>query len=437
MELSIKNIGKIESADIQLDGITVICGENNTGKSTVGKVLFCVFNSCYNMDSNISSQINFKLMYNIELIIRNAARNKIFHNSESTVDVINEKLFDFNSKEFIKFITCLSDNKEIGVKQVLDFLSIHLNSYFKGSIIELYEVSEKIYDIINETKNLPIEPFQKSIVKNHFNIVFSNQIININNEEANILMKIKNNTFKVKFHKTKNIDLLFNFDFTNHAIFIDSPYKYKVNIMDWNETNQYSRNTLNDLAESYFKNENSESIDIDRTIRESKLAQVIEVLNKAIKGRFKQDSLRMGRDIGFEFEGFSSPINTPNLSTGVKALLLFRTICESGKLSEKDVLILDEPEIHIHPEWQLIYAEAIVLLQKEFDLTVLITTHSPYFLEAIEVYGKKHSREKVLNYYLAENTLNGYSIMEDVTGKLNKIYEKMYNPFKCLEEEEI
>ena len=47
MNLKITNIGKIKTADITLNGITIIAGDNNTGKSTIGKVLFSVFNSCY------------------------------------------------------------------------------------------------------------------------------------------------------------------------------------------------------------------------------------------------------------------------------------------------------------------------------------------------------------------------------------------------------
>lgn len=39
MRLEIKNIGRIEEASIEMNGITVIAGENDTGKSTVGKVL--------------------------------------------------------------------------------------------------------------------------------------------------------------------------------------------------------------------------------------------------------------------------------------------------------------------------------------------------------------------------------------------------------------
>lgn len=53
MRLKIENIAKVASADIKLNGITVIAGENNTGKSTVGKVLFSLLNCFYNIDHSI------------------------------------------------------------------------------------------------------------------------------------------------------------------------------------------------------------------------------------------------------------------------------------------------------------------------------------------------------------------------------------------------
>ena len=56
MIFEVKNIGKIRHADVKLDGITVIAGENNTGKSTIGKMLFCVFNSFYMKENEIRHQ---------------------------------------------------------------------------------------------------------------------------------------------------------------------------------------------------------------------------------------------------------------------------------------------------------------------------------------------------------------------------------------------
>ena len=43
MKLKLENVGKISSANIDLNGITVIAGENNTGKSTIGKCFFVYF----------------------------------------------------------------------------------------------------------------------------------------------------------------------------------------------------------------------------------------------------------------------------------------------------------------------------------------------------------------------------------------------------------
>lgn len=56
MKLNIENFAKIKNADIVIDGITVIAGENNTGKSTVGKILFSLFNVLSDIDEKINEE---------------------------------------------------------------------------------------------------------------------------------------------------------------------------------------------------------------------------------------------------------------------------------------------------------------------------------------------------------------------------------------------
>ncbi|MDR2257676.1 MAG: ATP-binding protein, partial [Treponema sp.] len=53
MLLRVKGIGKILDSQIKMNGITVIAGENNTGKSTFGKALYCMFNAFCNAEKNI------------------------------------------------------------------------------------------------------------------------------------------------------------------------------------------------------------------------------------------------------------------------------------------------------------------------------------------------------------------------------------------------
>ena len=56
MRLELENVGKISSANIKLDGITVIAGENNTGKSTIGKMLFWVVSASHRIEEQIKEE---------------------------------------------------------------------------------------------------------------------------------------------------------------------------------------------------------------------------------------------------------------------------------------------------------------------------------------------------------------------------------------------
>ncbi len=54
MELILNNIGIIhDETKIKFDGITVIAGENGSGKSTISKSLYCMFRSFYDVEYRI------------------------------------------------------------------------------------------------------------------------------------------------------------------------------------------------------------------------------------------------------------------------------------------------------------------------------------------------------------------------------------------------
>lgn len=78
-------------------------------------------------------------------------------------------------------------------------------------------------------------------------------------------------------------------------------------------------------------------------------------------------------------EDSSKEIDVASLSTGLKAFVILKQLLLNGNLQDKDVIVLDEPEIHLHPEWQMLYAEIIVLLQKKYNFHIVVTTHSAHF----------------------------------------------------------
>lgn len=101
MKLHLENIGLIQDATIEMQGITVIAGENGTGKSTVGKALYAIFNSFYEVQEQIGQE-RFQSIYNIIKIMYDfyLPRNKKIMNIHSySIELLNKKNMGENENE--------------------------------------------------------------------------------------------------------------------------------------------------------------------------------------------------------------------------------------------------------------------------------------------------------------------------------------------------
>ena len=168
---------------------------------------------------------------------------------------------------------------------------------------------------------------------------------------------------------------------------------------------------------------------IEEIVINNKFSKIYEKINSVCNGNIVKS-----RNEGFGYKNVNTEkvLDIRNLSTGLKAFVILKTLLVNGAIEYNGTIILDEPEIHLHPEWQLIFAELIVLIQKEFGMHILVNTHSPYFLNAIEVYSVKHGIDEKCKYYLA--TINNeYSGLEDATTNIEKIYSKLARPLQELE----
>ena len=121
-----------------------------------------------------------------------------------------------------------------------------------------------------------------------------------------------------------------------------------------------------------------------------------------------------------------------NTSSGLKMFLLLKTLLANGWVGHKSVLIFDEPEVHLHPEWQLVFAKTCIDLVKNKEARILLNTHSPYLVEAFEVYSAKEKLNA--KFYLTENS-EDYADIVDVTRDIDLIYKGLAQPFSKLEAE--
>lgn len=384
MIFKIKNFGKIVEANIKLDGITVICGDNNTGKSTVGKALFSFFNALTDYKNKIDEQKNNKL----QAAIRNYS------------NLMKLPVNALYSKDSMNFISKHDNN--FSIKEVKEFLEP-----FYG-----VKLPKEQLNFLVEYLNTPEKDILKEYVYRYIISVMNGQVKNVyssSNSLCSISGEFKDFTSTIKIRK-QYCECEIDKPIEHSAYYINTPFS----LDGLNESrttvfgsNPMSRNIVDAILQAQAKiNEDSMTNILDTVLNKKELDDVRSIIKKAYIGDTVIDHGRyfyIENGISFDFR---------NISAGLKSFAIIERLLETGVLKKKDVLILDEPEIHLHSEWQIIYAELIVILQKTFDLTILLVTHSSQFLESLIYYMDKYGIGDKGNYYIPIQNEKGVTIVD-------------------------
>lgn len=411
MNLEVKNVGNITNALLMLNGITIVGGENGTGKSTLCRALYSVL-------SGISVDKMETGRYRSDRLSR-IIRNYLFHN--------------FPEMEFYDKRTTF---KNIILDAIEKYRCGEHRKPLKEYLIEIPKISElvntdefnKVIEQIASTLDVSDDKIQLTIISQYLDEEFNSQIQNVYDDSPDSLIKIENNgkSAEVIIRNNKAEEFwnsLGHYD--NSVLYIDD-----ANILDKLAGGRlYSRQNRNHESDLLFKlRHNSKSNNpFDVIELNEKLKEIDDILNVVCNGNFVDGRYREGRA--------GKKIDIRNLSSGLKTFALLKILMENGEFKENGVLIIDEPETHLHPQWQLKFAEILVLLHKQMDLTILLNSHSPYFIQAVSVYANKYGiGEDKCRFYLAEND-NGSSYFTDVTQNKEPLYAKLANPFQILENE--
>lgn len=421
MQLYLKNIGKLKEADIALKGITVIAGQNDTGKSTVGKVLFSVFNSYKNIERKILDERAENINNLLDNCVDTGNISFILAKHKFDTLEITSKLLE-NSEKYT--------NDDILKADLYEMLNQYESEpFYNDTFIE--NIDGTILKI-REYLTIPDERIIEHILSKNLYSEFGEQICNVHfKQKSEIRLTIKSKSIKIVMSNNTIEQASERFSLNTEVIYIDDPF-----ILDEKRRsfirNSYSYEHRQHLRNKLFYNLSDNNI-LDEIRTSDKLKEVFKNLYEVCDGDIERNRLGMS----YKKAGFKNGLEMNNISTGLKTFIIIKMLLENGSIKDSGTIVLDEPEVHLHPEWQLVFAEIIVLLQKEFDMHILLNTHSPYFLNAIEVYSKKYGIADKCKYYLSENDpKKPVSTIVDVTDETEKIYSKLYRPLQVLENEE-
>ena len=171
------------------------------------------------------------------------------------------------------------------------------------------------------------------------------------------------------------------------------------------------------------------ALEITEDINDEEL-EVEKLIKEILGGEIKKEN---GELFFVRENGFKSHMK--NTSSGVKQVAIIQTLLNNKELGPNSFLIMDEPEVNLHPEWQIKFAKILVLLVKELDLSIYIASHSPFFIEAIELYSQYYELIDDSYFYLTQKAEGyQYDIVSVDSNNLEAIYRNLGQPYDILDE---
>lgn len=464
MELTLKNIGIIKDSTIKLDGLTVITGPNNSGKSTVGKALYSLIKAETLPDSEYQNEINItksnsfiKIVNELRLdIISKFIKAPIMDQVGGLINLfilfgslnkLRQIAFDYDmpnniANDLYKNYDLLPKFFEVFDKKYLAEISIskastdsNYQEYLQGFDKRMNKAKkeyEKTNKLITADDNFQL--FLRNSLSRILKTEFSMQVIsNIFGEQnGNLLLKEDNRVIDfVKVFKNGDVEpdsFEFNKSNFSNVILFDDAYSVDGLNRHQNNVDRYSHNMhlLNCL-----QNKKDETI-FEEELSKIDINHILDIINKSYPGEISKIN-----DVYIYEDKVIKSLFVQNLATGSKCFATIKQLINNRQLNKNSLLILDEPESHLHPEWQNIFAEIIVLLVKEWGVKVLLTTHSPNFLMALENFSNKMSIEGRTSFYHVRRLEDGYTVHYDyINDRLSEAYSSFAKPLIDLQKKD-
>lgn len=409
MLLTINNLGPINNAELDIARINVIVGKNSTGKSTSSKFLYCLLTAS-SMDGIYLANRDIKQRY---MNFISYWSNKLYDNSFSNelTDVFSLLSNDSASNEsFDKVyndLYCISE----------DISPVNVKNNFLKDLEDINELAK-----IN--KNPKIRHAST------FNTLFNSKYSGFLGVNGDTRVKFQGDVDGTSFDQEIKItdkiwsvknEYLTYFNFKN-IIYIDSP-----SVLEFDNEINVNKQIHFQLLNKKLTKSVSDVYD-DKAYK--KLIDFKEKIDELIGGEFIYNP----KSRKFSFKKEDVIFSMENTASGLKQLGILQILLENNELMEDSFLIMDEPEFNLHPEFQIKLAQILVLASKELNITIYINTHSPFLVEAIEVYSKEYGLYDETNFYLTEESNNigkyDYNLVDDLD--IMDVYKNLGNPFEIL-----
>lgn len=416
MKLILKNIGLLEQAEITLHPLCVIAGENDNGKSTVGKIIFCIVKAInrYKEDLKVSKNHQIgELLRQAFFDLRRVSGDEP-DEAEHTLQRLRFAFIDDTSLE--ELITAFNE-------VVADFYSRpNASDEFLSTIRKLEHEVKQIIAEPEDSKKAIEQAFAKV-----FTAEFDSEVL-LDGATEGMIQLWENDLclIDLKVEVNNKVRLMGDVEpiELKDATFIETPL-----ILNFHDALARSQTLLETASErrSYILPYTTlHTKDLFDKLRQPAMvssyddvAVMFSLLQATVQGEIEYS--RKSRDFVFNRNGAQRSIK--NTASGIKSFGVLQILLSNGFLNKNSLLVLDEPENHLHPKWQIKMAELLVSLAAT-GVFIVVSAHSPYMIEALERYAEKLKLKQNTGFYLADNN------RIENENKLEQIFELLAEPFQ-------
>lgn len=420
MKFFIRNINKIEHAEIQLNGLSVVVGENSTGKSTIGRVLFSTIKALSNTLSNDENRKKDLINKHVTSLY-----HRLFSKRQLMLSEEFNTLFPRLTTQFVRELNDATSINDFISKRVVFIERLEITPRQKALMLrDLENIRRCKEEGDNVASQLSTE------IAYLIESEFLNKICSNGSNNSKVIFISEDYNAKLEYringeNEVQDVICSRNREFFEDATYIESPLYLHI------QDALRRANAYRELDSDRVYNERMIPLHIKDVVNKMDAMRYTErgmfdrgdLLQNIVHGEFIFD--KKTRSIVFSQNGINySPIN---VASGIKSFGMLQILLDGDFINENRILIWDEPENHLHPQWQIEFAKILVMLA-DTGIPILISTHSPYFLQAIRYFSAGSPLEKYVNFYLAKENLEGMSTIKDITNDLNEAFIQLAKP---------